>query len=76
MQKLVVFLGISMFSFVLARPALAQGTVPPSAAPTQSTAAETKISADVNAPAATSKDDYKNSLNSLATLYQKEVQRL
>jgi len=65
-----------MFSFVLARPALAQGTVPPSAAPTQSTAAETKISADVNAPAATSKDDYKNSLNSLATLYQKEVQRL
>lgn len=65
-----------MISFVLARPALAQGTVSASAAPTQSTAAETQKSADLDASAATSKSDYKNSLNSLATLYQNEVQRL
>src|SRR2546423_12782166 len=55
---------------------MAQGTVPTTAMPAQSTATATQISADVNASAATSKDDYKNSLNSLATLYQNQVQRL
>jgi soluble lytic murein transglycosylase-like protein len=65
-----------MFSFVLARPALAQDTVPATAAPPQSTAAEVQKSADVNASAATSKADYKSNLNTLTTLYQNEVQRL
>jgi soluble lytic murein transglycosylase-like protein len=65
-----------MFSFVLARPALAQGTAPATAAPTQSTA-ETQTPAGLNKPStAPSNGDYKNSLNSLATLYQNEVQRL
>lgn len=65
-----------MCLFVLARPALAQGTVPATVVPTQSAAAETEKPADVDASAATSKGDYKNNLNSLATLYQNEVQRL
>ena len=65
-----------MVSFVLARPALAQGIVSATTAPTQSTAAETQKPADSNASAATSKSEYKNNLNSLATLYQNEVQRL
>src|SRR5207237_7181443 len=76
MPKLVLFLGISMVSFVLAQPALAQGTVPTTATPTQSVAAETQIPAGLNQPAVTSSGDYKNSLNSLATLYQNQVQRL
>ena len=65
-----------MFSFVLARPALAQGPAPATAPPTQSVAAETQIPAGLNQSAATSSGDYKNSLNSLATLYQNQVQRL
>jgi soluble lytic murein transglycosylase-like protein len=65
-----------MVSFVLARPALAQGIVSATTAPTKSTAAETQKPADSNASAATSKSEYKNNLNSLATLYQNEVQRL
>jgi soluble lytic murein transglycosylase-like protein len=64
-----------MVSFVLAQPALAQGTGPTPSQTTQSTAAETK-SPDVNTSGATSNGDYKSSLSSLATLYQKEVQRL
>jgi soluble lytic murein transglycosylase-like protein len=76
MQKLVIFLGISMVSFVLARPALAQDTAPATAAPTQSSAA-TQVPARLNeASPATSSGDYKNSLGSLASLYQNEVQRL
>ena len=65
-----------MVSFVLARPALAQGTVPATAEPTQSTAAETQMAGTTTASAATSTGDYKSSLGSLAALYQKEVQRL
>lgn len=65
-----------MVSFVLARPALAQGTEPATAAPTQSTA-ETQIPAGLNKPSAVAASpDYKDSLNHLATLYQNEVQRL
>src|SRR5207237_7983001 len=76
MQKVIVFLGISVCSFVLARPACAQDTAPTTTTPTQSVAAETQIPAGLNQSAATSSGDYKNSLNSLATLYQNEVQRL
>ena len=65
-----------MVSFVLARPALAQRTASATAPPTQSVAAETQIPAGLNQSAATSSGDYKNSLNSLATLYQNQVQRL
>lgn len=65
-----------MVSFVLARPALAQGTEPATAAPAQSTA-ETQIPAGLNKlSAVTASGDYKDSLNHLATLYQNEVQRL
>src|ERR1051326_2027564 len=76
MHKLVVFFGILVFSFAFARPALSQGTGAPTAAATQSSSAETKVPADVNASAPTSNGDYKTNLNSLATLYQNEVQRL
>src|SRR5437763_17070933 len=77
MPKLVLFLGISMVSFVLAQPALAQGTAPATPTPTQSVAAETQKPAGLDQPSAViSSGDYKNSLNSLATLYQNEVPRL
>jgi soluble lytic murein transglycosylase-like protein len=111
MKKIFVFLGISMVSFVLARPTLAQGTVAATATPTQSTvtaAAATDSPVPSSQPNATSlkegassqdsslnetpaksnpigssqgstattNGDYKSSLNSLATLYQNEVQRL
>src|ERR1051326_553390 len=76
MHKLVVFFGILVFSFAFARPALSQGMVPTTAAATQSSSTETKVPADVNASAPTSNGDYKTNLNSLATLYQNEVQRL
>jgi len=66
-----------MVSFVLAQPALAQGTAPATATPTQSVAAETQKPAGLDQPSAViSSGDYKNSLNSLATLYQNEVPRL
>ena len=65
-----------MVSFVLAQPALAQDTVPTTAAPAQSTV-QVQIPVELNKPSAvTSSSDYKNSLSSLATLYQNEVQRL
>jgi soluble lytic murein transglycosylase-like protein len=64
-----------MVSFVLARPALGQDTVPAPSQTTQSTTAETKMP-DLNAPAASSNSDYKSSLSSLSTLYQNQVQRL
>src|ERR1041384_3177226 len=78
MQKLVVVLGISVISFVLAQPAVAQqGPAPvqtesPTTAPPKLAATE----GTTTGSATSSSSDYKTSLQSLATLYQNEVQRL
>ena len=67
-----------MVSFVLARPALAQGIeTATAAAPAQTAAAEAQTTAATNKTSAVnSNGDYKDSLSRLATLYQNEVQRL
>ena len=78
MQKLVVVLGISVISFVLAQPAVAQQglapvqTVSPTTAPPKLAATE----GTTTGSATSSSSDYKTSLQSLSTLYQNEVQRL
>ena len=79
MHKFVVFLGISVISFVLARPAVAQQSpASPSVETISPTTAHAKLATTetVAASAATLTSDYKTSLQSLSTLYLKEVQRL